>query len=396
MKISVIIVSYNVKDYLDQCLDSVFRSLQDIDSEVFVVDNDSKDHTTEFITSKYPQVRFIANHTNPGFSKANNQAIRMSAGEYILLLNPDTLIGEESIHQVIAYMDSHPRTGAAAVKMLKQDGGFALESRRGIPTPWTSFCKMSGLGSLFPKSRLFGRYYMQYLDKDSVAEIEIISGACMFLRKTALKQVGLLDETFFMYGEDIDLSYRMLKAGYQNVYVPTPILHYKGESTQKSSYRYTNAFYSAMLIFFRKHFGGSSILLSLPVKGAIYAKGFLGYMWQQLKRQADHHDTLYYIKRSRFLLLGSADNLEAMKAKCEAIGLYYEVLTADQQLILQGHTALSVNKIQAFDYVVYDMSVFTYTTLLQAFSHTAANHSAPLIATYHPSTGKLITGSMVL
>lgn len=394
VKLSVIIVSYNVRDYLEQCLDSVFRAVKDIDAEVFVVDNDSKDSTVEMLTTRYPKARLIANHDNPGFSKANNQAIRESAGKYVLLLNPDTLVGEDLLADVLSYMDMHPDVGATAVKMLKQDGSFAMESRRGVPTPWTSFCKMSGLGSLFPRNKLFGRYYMQYLDKESVSEIEIISGACMFLRKSALDRVGLLDETFFMYGEDIDLSYRMLRAGYKNVYIPSPILHYKGESTQKNSYRYVNAFYSAMLIFFRKHYGDSSVLLSLPVKGAIYAKGFMNYIWQQLKHHTDSHDTLYYIKKSRFLLLGTDENLKKMESKCQSLGISYDARVVGNDILKHGHC--SIIDSGSYDYIVYDMSVFSYTTMLHAFEKTAVSKPSPMMATYHPMSEKIITGSMII
>ena len=173
----------------------------------------------------------------------------------MLLLNPDTLVAEDTLRSCLDFLDARPTVGAVGVRMLNSDGSFAPESRRGLPTPFTSFCKMTGLWTLFPKSRLFGRYYMRYLNPDEANPIEVISGAFNMVRRKALDQIGLLDEDFFMYGEDIDLSYRLLQGGWENYYLPCTILHYKGESTVKSSFRYVNVFYKAMLIFFNKHYG---------------------------------------------------------------------------------------------------------------------------------------------
>ena len=210
MKLTVVIVNYNVKSYLHQCLHSVERAIRGMNAEVVVVDNASTDASVEELSASFPWVKFIANTENVGFSRANNQAIRQSKSDYVLLLNPDTVVGEEVLEACVSFMDSHADAGAVGVKMLREDGGFAWESRRGVPTLTTSFYKMVGLCSLFPHSRVFGKYYMRYLDENEVNRIEIISGAFMMLRRSALNEVGLLDETFFMYGEDIDLSYRLL------------------------------------------------------------------------------------------------------------------------------------------------------------------------------------------
>ena len=243
MKLSVVIVNYNVKHFLEQCLCSVCKAVGNVSSaEVIVVDNASSDGSVEYLEKRFPDVVFIASNENLGFARANNLAIKQSKGEYILLLNPDTIVAENTFVHFVDFMDKHPDAGACGAYMLHTDGTFALESRRGLPTPFVAFCKMSGLTSLYPKSRVFGRYYMCYLDEFEVNPVEIISGAYMFLRREALEKVGLLDEDFFMYGEDIDLSYRILKGGYQNYFLPSPILHYKGESTKKSSYRYTHTF----------------------------------------------------------------------------------------------------------------------------------------------------------
>ena len=261
MKLSIVIVSYNVRTFVEQCLDSVQKASRGIDVEVFVVDNASADDTVEVIGHRYPWVHLIANRSNLGFAGANNIAIRQSVGEYVLLLNTDTVVGEDTLRHSLAFMDAHPEAGGAGVKMHNEDGTVAPESRRALPTPWVSCLKMLG----FTK-----RYYMSHLPWDEPAQIEVISGAFCLLRKKALDEIGLLDEDFFMYGEDIDLSYRLLKGGWQNWYLPYPIIHYKGKSTQKSDYRYVHIFYQAMLIFFRKHYGHQSFFYTMPVKMAIY------------------------------------------------------------------------------------------------------------------------------
>ena len=266
MKLSVIIVNYNVRQYLAACLDSVAKALDGIEGEVFVVDNNSSDDSVEFVSRHYSWVHIINNKENVGFSKANNIAIRQSAGEYVLLLNPDTLVDKETFRGVLQFMDSHPEAGGSGVKMYNGDGTIAPESRRAIPTPFVAARKMLG----FTK-----RYYMSYLSWDAPAQIEVVSGAFMLLRHKAIYEVGMLDEDFFMYGEDIDLSYRLLQGGWQNWYLPYDIVHYKGQSTSKSDFRYVHVFYQAMLIFFHKHYSHLSFFFSLPVKVAIYFRASL-------------------------------------------------------------------------------------------------------------------------
>lgn len=248
-------MNYNVRAYLEQCLRTVFTALEGVTGEVFVVDNLSTDGSVEMVREKFPAVKLIANTENVGFSRANNQAIRISAGEYVLLLNPDTVVGEDVFKRVVDFMDARPLIGGLGVKMIDGTGRFLPESKRGLPTPKVAFFKIIGLTRIFPRSRIFGRYHLGHLPEDTSAPIEILSGACMFLRKKTLDQVGLLDENFFMYGEDIDLSYRITLAGYENWYFPEArIIHYKGESTKKSSVNYVFVFYNAMAIFARKHF----------------------------------------------------------------------------------------------------------------------------------------------
>lgn len=285
-KISVIIVNYNVEYFLEQCLNSVRKALQNVSGEVFVVDNNSIDNSVEMVQSKFPEYHLIANKDNKGFSKANNQAIEISKGEYVLLLNPDTVVEEDTFEKVIRFMDEHPGAGGLGVRMLDGKGKFLPESKRGLPTPLVAFYKIFGLSKLFPKSKRFGQYHLGHLSEFETNEIEILSGAFMLMRHDALKKVGLLDEAFFMYGEDIDLSYRIIKGGYKNYYFPeTRIIHYKGESTKKSSVNYVFVFYRAMVIFAEKHFSQKNAkLFSFLINFAIYLRAGMAVFSRFLKQ----------------------------------------------------------------------------------------------------------------
>jgi len=285
IKLSVIIVNYNVKYFLDQCLHSVEKAIKNINTEVFVVDNNSVDGSCQMIEDKYKWVKLIKNKKNTGFSKANNQAIKLANGEYILLLNPDTLVEEDTFEKVCNFMDSHPDAGGLGVKMIDGKGKFLPESKRGLPTPAAAFYKIFGISKLFPKSKTFSKYHLGYLDKEKIHKIDVLSGAFMLMRKTVLDKIGYLDETFFMYGEDIDLSYRITKAGYNNYYFPeTTIIHYKGESTKKGSVNYVMIFYKAMIIFAKKHFSKKNAkIFSHLINLAIYFRAFLSILSRFIK-----------------------------------------------------------------------------------------------------------------
>lgn len=285
MKLSVIIVNYNVQHFLEQCLHAVLNAGKKVSIEVIVVDNNSVDGSVAMVKEKFPLVHLIENKKNTGFSYANNQAIKISSGEYVLLLNPDTVVEEDTFEKIIAFMDTHPEAGGLGVKMLDGKGKFLPESKRGLPKPAVAFYKIFGLAALFPKSKIFGKYHLGYLDKDKIHEVDILSGAFMLMRKTTLEKVGLLDETFFMYGEDIDLSYRILLGGYKNYYFPeTRIIHYKGESTKKSSVNYVFVFYKAMVIFAQKHFSQNNAkLFSLLINLAIYLRASIAIIIRFLK-----------------------------------------------------------------------------------------------------------------
>ena len=284
MKLSVVIVNYNVEHFLEQCLYSVRRAMQGIEGEVFVVDNNSVDGSLRMLAAKFPEVTVIANKDNVGFAKANNQAIRISKGEYVLLLNPDTVVEDDTFCKCIAFMDSHPDAGGLGVKMVDGKGQFLPESKRGLPTPMTAFYKIFGLSKLFPHSKRFSKYHLGYLPENEVNRVDILAGAYMLMRRATLDKCGLLDETFFMYGEDIDLSYRITLAGYKNYYFPeTRIIHYKGESTKKTSVNYVLVFYKAMEIFAKKHFAKKRArLFSFFINFAIYFRAFLALMSQFL------------------------------------------------------------------------------------------------------------------
>lgn len=267
-------------------MQSAFKALQNIDGDIWVVDNNSVDGSVEMVKEKFPEVKLITSKDNLGFSKGNNLAIKKSEGEYTLLLNPDTLVEEDTFEKVIKFMDENPKAGGLGVKMVDGKGNFLPESKRSLPTPSVAFYKIFGLSSLFPKSKRFGKYHCGHLDKNETNEVEILSGAFMLMRKSALDEIGLLDEKFFMYGEDIDLSYRLIKGGYKNYYfADTRIIHYKGESTKKSSVNYVFVFYNAMIIFAKKHFNSKNAsIFSFLIKIAIYFRASIAILNRFVKK----------------------------------------------------------------------------------------------------------------
>lgn len=275
--LSIIIVNYNVKHFLEQCLISVFKASQNLDIEVFVVDNASVDGSVEMVKKKFPDVKLIKNKKNVGFSKANNQAIKESKGKYVLLLNPDTIVQEDTFTKCYEFMENHPEAGGLGIKMIDGSGEFLPESKRALPTPWVAFYKIFGLSKIFPKNKKFGKYHLTYLDKNENHVVDVLSGAFMLIRKSVLDEIGLLDEDYFMYGEDIDLSYRIQKAGFKNYYFSdSQIIHYKGESTKKGSLNYVLVFYKAMLIFAQKHFSkGNVSLFMFLIQIAVYFRAGL-------------------------------------------------------------------------------------------------------------------------
>ena len=278
--LSVIIVNYNVEYFLEQCLNSVIMASEKLNVEVFVVDNNSVDGSVMMLKKKFPNVLLIENKKNYGFSKANNQAIEKAQGRNILLLNPDTVVEESTFKKVVEFMDKNPEAGGLGVRMVDGKGNFLPESKRGLPTPKVAFFKIFGLSQLFPKSKLFGSYHLGYLNEFELNKVDVLSGAFLLFKKEVSDKIGMLDDAFFMYGEDIDLSYRITQGGYHNYYYPeTSIIHYKGESTKKSSVNYVFIFYKAMAIFAQKHFSKNNAkIFSFAIHLAIYFRAFLAIL----------------------------------------------------------------------------------------------------------------------
>ncbi len=253
MELSVIIVSFNVRDFLKQCLLSVIKASESIESEIFVVDNNSTDDSCDMVLKEFPEINLIRNRVNSGFSAANNQGITLSQGRFVLLLNPDTIVEKDTFSKCISFMLKHTDAGATGVRMINGENRFLPESKRALPDPKTAFFKVFGLSYLFSSSRILNRYYLSQIDSNETSRVEVISGAFMFLRREALEKAGFLDENFFMYGEDIDLSYRLLQNGFSNYYYPgTQIIHYKGKSTSRKNFKDIRYFYKAMRIYVRK------------------------------------------------------------------------------------------------------------------------------------------------
>lgn len=412
LKLSVIIVNYNVKYYLDQCISSVLRafevmkkasssdsSVNEEVAEIIVVDNHSADGSVDYLEKRYPQmlypmVRFVRSAHNLGFARANNIAIRQSRGEYVLLLNPDTIVGEDTLKASVDFMDAHEDAGAVGVRMLGAQGRRAMESRRGLPTPMVSFFKMLGFCNRWPHHRLFGKYYMGYLPWDEPCQIEVVSGAYCMLRRKALDEVGLLDEDFFMYGEDIDLSYRVLKGGYHNYYLPVDILHYKGESTQKSSFRYVHVFYEAMLIFFRKHYSGMTFLLSLPIKTAIYAKALMALVGMLSERM---RKSLGFFAPSaegaqHYVVVGSQEMQDACCEIARRLGLDAEFHDSEVQEDKSEATWSEKND----NVLVLDADSMSYADMLKRMSRLSDMNVNVTLGTYSKEIGKIITDREIL
>ena len=412
LKLSVIIVNYNVKYYLDQCISSVLRafevmkkasssdsSVNEEVAEIIVVDNHSADGSVDYLEKRYPQmlypmVRFVRSAHNLGFARANNIAIRQSRGEYVLLLNPDTIVGEDALKASVDFMDAHEDAGAVGVRMLGAQGRRAMESRRGLPTPMVSFFKMLGFCNRWPHHRLFGKYYMGYLPWDEPCQIEVVSGAYCMLRRKALDEVGLLDEDFFMYGEDIDLSYRVLKGGYHNYYLPVDILHYKGESTQKSSFRYVHVFYEAMLIFFRKHYSGMTFLLSLPIKTAIYAKALMALVGMLSERM---RKSLGFFAPSaegaqHYVFVGSLEMQDACRDIARRLGLDAEF--HDSEVLEDKSEATWSEKND--NVLVLDADSMSYADMLKRMRRLSDMNVNVTLGTYSKEIGKIITDREIL
>ena len=394
MKLSVVIVNYNVKHYLEQCLHSLYRSSGDWQMEIVVVDNASADNSEAYITERFPQVVYVRNEVNQGFARACNQGIRLSHAEYVLLLNPDTVLAEDTLCRVINFMDAHPEAGAAGVKMLDAEGHLLPESKRGYPTLCATLGKLTRLGHVFPNSKRLNAYYKNELDANAVHRVEILAGAFMMLRRSALDKCGLLDEDFFMYGEDIDLSCRLLSAGFYNYYLPYPILHYKGESTQPDTYRHLRVFYGAMSLFYRKHAGhgwwkrwlveaGVATLLGIKMGGLYFRR--LG------KKFFPVGDS----ENPRCLVFATEEHIYSLRALFKRNGLdgRHHYVVSDAGSTELGH-GCRIAETEGYTHVVYDCSVFPYARMLALMEANAGSCSFSL-GIYHPKERILITSEHI-
>ncbi len=278
MKLSIIIVNYNVKEFLLNLLDSLHKATAKFESEILVVDNASEDGSVEAVKYRYPSVKVFENKTNIGFGAANNQALGEASGEYIVLINPDTIVKEDTFANLIKFLEQTPDAGMVGCKVLNPDGSLQLPCRRSFPGPWTSFTKITGLSKLFPNSKLFAKYNLTYLNEDETYEVDAISGSFMMMRKEVYEKTKGFDKQFFMYGEDLDLCYRTQQEGYKVYYVhTTEIIHYKGESTKRSSIDETKVFYDAMHLFVRKHFS-SFWLVEAILQSAIFFRKLFAFI----------------------------------------------------------------------------------------------------------------------
>jgi len=278
LDLSIITVNYNVKEFLQNLIHSIHKAAGSLSYEIIIVDNASSDGSVDFISDKFPEVKLISNNENLGFGKANNQGLKIAEGKFILLINPDAIVSEDTFTKMISFFETHPSVGLAGCKILNPDGTLQLACRRSFPGPWTSFCKVTGLSSLFPNSGLFARYNLTYKDENESYEVDAISGSFMMMRKEVYENTGGFDEDYFMYGEDLDLCYRIQQAGYQVYYVhETQIIHYKGESTRRSSLDETKFFYDAMHLFVKKHLS-SSLLVQFILRTAIGIRKILSFL----------------------------------------------------------------------------------------------------------------------
>ncbi len=281
MKVSIIIVNYNVRYFLEVCVDSVLKAVKGLAAEVIVVDNNSADDSLQMLRDRFPQVIRIENRENTGFSRANNQGVAIAKGEYILFLNPDTVMPEDFFEKTVAYLDAHPGAGALGPRLIDGKGRFAPDAKKSFPTLSVALFKSSGINRLFPRSPYFNAYYAVHVGEWETAPVEVLSGCCMMVRQSVLAQTGgAFDEDYFMYCEDVDLSYRITKAGYQNIYFPeATLVHYKGESTRKATLSYIRIFNEALATFVRKNYSkGQARMFIFAIQIGIALRAVVGVL----------------------------------------------------------------------------------------------------------------------
>ena len=285
MQLSVIILNYNVRYFLELCVLSVQKAIQNLDAEIIVVDNHSSDDSSVLMKTQFPSIRYIENATNFGFPKGNNIAVAAAKGEYICILNPDTVVAENTFEKILAFAKSKTDLGIVGCKLIDGSGSFLPESKRGIPTPWVAFTKIFGLYKLFPKSSFFNKYYAQHLGENQTVKVDILVGAFMVMKRELYNELGGFDENCFMYADDIDLSYRALQNGKSNYYfADTTVIHYKGESTTRDQ-KYMMHFQEAMQFFYKKHFRKSIVFDWMMQIGS--------FIFSKIKKNQQHNIVFY-------------------------------------------------------------------------------------------------------
>ncbi len=352
--ISIIIVNYKVREYISNLLNSISKAKQGLNLQIFVVDNNSDDDSVAFLKERFPEVNYIANTENLGFGKANNQAIKLAEGTYSLIINPDTLVSEDTFTTLITHMEQAPKCGAAGCKILNPDGTFAPESRRSLPTLWSSFAKASGLSTVFSGSKFFDSYYLNWLGEDEQAKVPVLSGSFMFWRTSVLKELGGFDERFFMYGEDIDLCFRIQETEYYIDYVPsTSIIHYKGESSRKGDLRYIKIFNKALYQFFDKHHSSKySFLFKVIVYSAIWIRALFSLL-------ANNFKMIGFIASDLILL-----NISVILGFMIRFQFSYEVMTN-----LQNLKFLWINLLASIIYVFVGSSLDLFRSKTESISN---------------------------
>ncbi len=348
--VSVVIVSYNAINFLYLTLKSVNAACANLNVEIFVVDNNSDDSCVEMVKEFFPNVNVIANKENVGFSKANNQAIELAKGKYVLILNPDTIIGEDTLELLFSFMQKNKDISTSGIKMIDGSGEFLPESKRGLPSAWAAFCKMSGLSKFYPKSAFFNQYYLGHLPKDKSAKIDVLSGAFMFCRTETLKKVGAFDENYFMYGEDIDLSYNLGKCGLGNYYYAnSAIIHFKGETTIKDK-RYVKLFYKAMLQFANKYYNSFSYLfLKIFIR--------LGYYLAILKSKP---------------VTQKKNEISFLNAKI--VSSLSEDYYSDIAKLFKVNLVSSLTEIKKHELVIFDINLFPFKDIISFIEENSKNN----------------------
>lgn len=389
MKLSVVIVHSNEKYFLAQCLHSLLKALQPISAEVIVVDNASTDDSQSYIKRLFPQVCYIYNTDNVGFVCANNQALHLCQGDYILLLHPDTLLPEDNIQQVIRFFDVHSEAGVCGVKMHAGNGYFLPESKRRYPSASAYFWHLSGISQIFPHQSWFDDFYLSRYSSHEVHPVSVLASPYMMMRRDTIEKTGLFDEDFSVYGEDLDLSCRMEEAGYTNYYLPYPILHYKNDSAKKLSTQYIRSVYGAMHTFFRKRSYRYNSVTRVMQHASIHMQYGMKQAAEALRRNISQFMPVHQLI-PRYFIFAHEDSVLGIRKllKKNHLNGPHHIMIANERSTAQGHDIVIPGK-NGFTHVVYDSRVFSYKKMLDLL--TGCKLQGVQLGVYHPQYHILVT-----